>query len=166
MSLKGTFIPAILALSIIMACASPGPKTLDPDDVHWATYTDSTLQYSLEYPDVYTIKKEGDDVVFQYEGRTAMQVVFVDEETGRRRGLWFSNEPSGEIQLGTIEGQRYVYDHYHGLFYSRTITYAVPYKNKYIGLEFRKNKGESLLDEVELKILASFKFTAPELLPE
>jgi len=60
------------------------------------------------------------------------------------------------IELAGKQGLKYVYNHYDAIFYMRTISYVVDYKDKYLGLEFRTDNQE--LDEIQKKILSSLKF--------
>ena len=62
----------------------------------------------------------------------------------------------GSIELDNREGLKYIYDHYDGPFYMRTVSYVVEYGGKFLGLEFRTDREE--LDDVQRRVLRSFRF--------
>jgi hypothetical protein len=159
MSLR--FMRTLLPISfcvILGACGFRAPPSIDPDAVGWLTYTDTSLGISVPYPDIYRVESsdDGSYVAFRHRSFTPMIIRFVDEQDGRQRGLWFASKPAGESLLGGVPAQRYIYKHYDGPFGARMIAYVIPYKGKYLGMEFRSNGG---LDRAQEKILAQVKIT-------
>lgn len=74
------------------------------------------------------------------------------------RGL--RQEGGKGIELDGRPGKKYVYDHRDGPFRARTIAYVIPYRDKYLGLEFQTDRE---LYAVQLHILASFTLTRSSL---
>lgn len=129
-----------------------------PDQLAWVSYTHSTLPYSLRYPDLFTVDEEkGGSVFFRYGCGVPTVVRFHDEKEGRRRGAWFGHEPVEDIQLNGHAGKKYIYDHNDGPFSVRTVAYVVPFRGKFLGLEFR-TPGE--LNAVQKRILEAFVISA------
>jgi hypothetical protein len=143
-----------MLMLLLGGCLSSPPPFPAPGTFQWATYTHATLPYTLSYPDVFTVHTFGNTTAFRYGDTFVMRVVFVDATEARKRGLWASHTPQGPIRLGGIEGQRYTYDHHDGPFYIRTIAYVVPYRDRYLGLEFRTD--HTTLTPTQQQIVASF----------
>ena len=143
---------------VLIGCSQPIPKSLETGTFGWVTYSNTQLAYSLKYPDIYTKSEErdGKDIVFQYDGITAMRVLFVSEEEGTNRGLWVKSKPVEEIEMAGVKGYRYVYNHYDLLASVHTISCVIEYKGKLLGLEFRTD--ENILDDVQKTILNSLEF--------
>ena len=85
-----------------------------------------------------------------------MSISHVDEQEGRNRGLRVKHGAVGSIQISGRPGSQYRYDHYDGPFYMRTVSYVVPHREKFLGLEFRTHLEQP--DEVQRRILQSFRF--------
>lgn len=148
----------LFGLLVAIGCKSTPPESLDPKEVSWQNYSNSKIGVSLNYPDVYTINedRDGDGVIFRHKGKSALLLRFMDEEESKHRGLWFGHKPQAEIELGGKKGFQYDYNHGDGPFFSRTVSYVVEYRDKYLGLEFRTDNTD--LDEVQQKVLSSFRF--------
>ena len=148
----------LFGLLVAIGCKSTPPESLDPKEVSWQTYSNSEIGVSLNYPDVYTLNEESDGrgVIFRHKGKSALLLRFMDEEESKHRGLWFGYKPHAEIELGGRKGLKYDYRHGDGPFLSRTVSYVVEYRDKYLGLEFRTDNPD--LDEVQQKVLSSFRF--------
>ena len=146
------------ATIFINGCTQPYPRALDSTNIEWATYSNRQLNYSMKYPNIYSKseEKDGKEVVFKYDGITAMRVVFVSEEEGDSRGLWVGNKAVEKIEMGGQEGYRYVYDHYDAIASVHTISCVIEYKGKFLGLEFRT--ANNMLDDVQKKVLNSMEF--------
>ena len=67
------------ATFFINGCTQPYPRALDSTNIEWATYSNRQLNYSMKYPNIYSKSeaKDGKEVVFKYDGITAIRVVFV-----------------------------------------------------------------------------------------
>ena len=148
----------VITATYFIGCRAPSPETLEAGTFEWAAYTDEQLGYSLEYPKIYAIIKQhdGKDVVFKQDGTTAFRVLFVTQEEGDSRGLWVESKPVENIEMSGRPGRRYVYDHFDGPVYSHTIAFVIDYRDRLLGIEFRTD--ENMLDEVQKRILDSFKF--------
>jgi hypothetical protein len=156
MSSKSLRRGAPAAVSALMfAClaftACGAPPHLQPGSFGWADYAVPALGLALSYPDVYVPQAEGDAYVAFRHGRFMPLIIrFVDEADGRQRGLWFGHPAVNAIDVGAIAGQEYVYTHYDGPFGARMIACVIPWKGKYLALEFRTNED---LDAVQQEIL-------------
>lgn len=153
---KSSFQFLFLALSgvLLQSCRAPAPPSLDFQQVKWRRYENTTAHYSLQYPDIYKLEEEKTGgALFRHNG-VPLLVRFTDEIEGRLRGAWFGSKAAGEIELSGRKGLKYVYNHFDGPSYVRTIAYVVAHEGKYLGLEFRSDADE--LDKVQQKILASF----------
>ena len=139
-----------LAILVLSACAAP--PHLVPGTFGWAQYTDPSLGLTVSYPDSYTPRVEGDGsyVAFRSGRFTPLIIRFVDEADGRKRGLWFGHPAAGAVVIGNIEGQQYMYRHYDGPFGVRMVACVIPWRGKYLALEFRTD-GE--LDPVQDEVL-------------
>ncbi len=155
---------ALLAAGLTAACdrTSVVTQRLDPERLRWRTYTDRTLAYSIDYPEGFEMQVRDDGeaqlrVTGVYSTDVPARVVHATEEEARRRGLWARKFITGPATLGGRQGERYVYTHSDGPFYSRTVAYVVPHRGKMLGLEFR---AEGDLDRVQQRMLASFRLPA------
>jgi hypothetical protein len=149
-----------LLLSCIALAACGAPPHLAAGSFGWASYVDPAIGVSLWYPDVYAPQaaSDGSYVPFRYGRFTPLIIRFVDEKDGKQRGLWFGSVPTGAIQVGGIVGQEYIYTHYDGPFGARMIACVVPWKGKYLGIEFRTN-GD--LDSAQQEILRRVALSNP-----
>ena len=146
------------ACVLLFGCNSSKHPRLDPTSVNWVTYDNSSVGYRVPYPDVYTpsASDNGAYVAFRYHRYTPLLVRCVDEQEGKRRGLWFGSAPAEKIQLGGVGGKKYIYTHYDGPFGARMIAYVIPFKGRFLGLEFRTDTN---LDPVQQVILRDFSIT-------
>lgn len=154
-------VALLLGLGLLAAAAAfflkdPLPRP-DPAVVGWKTYANDTVGYTFEYPDVYTVTEYSDGavVILRQERTPRVLVSFVTEGDGQRQGIWFAHEPDGEITLGGREGQHYLYTHYDGPFGDPTEAYVVPWRDRMLGLEFRR---ERPIDALDRRTLESFRF--------
>jgi len=146
-----------LALFLFGCCKEDVPPLSEqqPDRLQWVSYTHPAISYTLRYPDIFMAEEEkAGSVFFRYGCGVPVVVRFLDEKEGRRRGAWYGHEPLEDIQLSGRAGKKYIYEHNDGPFSIRTVAYVVPYRGKYLGLEFR-TPGE--LNEVQQHVLASFE---------
>lgn len=147
----------LLAGIFVTSCCQenvPALESLNTDTLTWAAYTHPAVPYSLRYPEVFTVEEEkAGSVFFRYGCGVPVVVRFHDEKEGRRRGAWFGHDPVQDIQLHGHAGKKYIYDHNDGPFSARTVAYVVPFRDKFLGLEFR-TPGE--LNAVQERILESF----------
>ena len=148
-----------LLLPLLIGCTEEKSlHSLNVDSLSWTEYTNREVRYSLRYPTVFTVDDDAADNVFlRYSGAPPVVVRFIDEEEGRRRGTWFGHNPVEDIQLASRSGKKYVCDHWDGPFRARTIAYVIPYRDKYLGLEFRTDRE---LYPVQERILSSFTLPA------
>jgi len=126
----------------LLSCRHEPLEAIPQEDVHWKDYRNPAMGLALSYPDPYEIQRESGEFVFFLHGdRTAARLNFVTEREGRSRGLWFGNASTGDIQMAGRVGQRYDYTHWDGPFGDLTIAFVVPYRDRYLGLEFRSAVG-------------------------
>ncbi len=150
-------VAAAISLCVI-SCQHDPQEPVAPDGVRWKRYHDDVLGVSLDYPNAYEFKeRHGNDVVFTREGRTTLRISFVTEQEGKSRGLWVGQMPSGNIQINDRTGHRYDYTHWDGPFGDPTVAFVVPYRDRFLGLEFR-----SAVGPVEEAIVNSVKWDADE----
>jgi hypothetical protein len=150
----------ILGLSgfLMTGCGGTPPQNPSATAVAWKVYSNPVVGYTLEHPDLYETEEDldGGTVLLRYDGYPVISIRHADEQEGRRHGLWIKHEAVGSIELDRREGLKYIYDHYDGPFYMRTVSYVVEYGGKFLGLEFRTDREE--LDDVQRRVLRSFRF--------
>lgn len=149
MKLGRKLILLISGLLFWLGCQSKAPKNPDIADVNWQTYSNENIKISLTYPDIYEVDENLDahGALFRYGGHPVISLRFTDEHQGKSHGLWFGHKPEKSIELGGRNGLKYVYNHYDGPLYMRTVSYVVEHEDKYLGLEFRTENQE--LDEIQ-----------------
>ena len=123
-------LPALLA-----GCRSEAPAA-PPDDVETRRFESPALDVALVVPASFSVHQDEAGVVFRHAGRPAIRLLWLDEERGRERGLWFGHEARPATIAGR-PGARYDYMHWDGPLRSRTVSYVVPYRGRELGLEFR-----------------------------
>ncbi len=126
--------------AILTGCRSTGPDAVDPDLADWAEYHHVGLALTLQYPSQYAVQEYGDagEICFRMNGVPALWVHHLTEEQAGERGLWARHEPGGHGELDGLPATRYEYDHPDGLQVSRTISWVVPYRDRFLALEFRE----------------------------
>jgi hypothetical protein len=113
----------------------------------------------VDVPDFYSggEHQNGRSVLFRHDGYPVLSISFVDEYEGDSRGLWVGHESVGSIRLAGRDGKRYVYRHYDGPSYMRTVSYVVEHRDRWLGLEFRTELEEA--DPLQQRILESFRYS-------
>jgi len=149
----GMILATVLSLSAA-CCAAGSTRDLDPEALTWVDYTQSRAGYSLSLPTAMRPDESGDSVLLRYRGGVPVLVRVTTAEDGKRRGAWFGHQPDGPITLDGQAGEKFTYLHWDGPFAARTISYVVPFGNRFLGLEFRTATD---LDPVQERILASFR---------
>ena len=150
---------------------SPELPQVELNDVQWQTYTNSKLGFAFDYPDAYNLEtREDDDVALRLDGSNLIVISHLTQQQADSRGLWADHKPVEDIELDGRAGKKYDYNHFDIFAGVHTISYVVPYKQKFLAIEFRTRRAsvfESLgikprydreLNEVEKKMLASFRF--------
>ncbi len=154
----------ILGLSgfSMAGCGGTPPQNLPVDAVAWRVYSNPVVGYALEHPDLYETEEDHDGrtVLLRYDGYPVISIRHADEREGRSHGLWIKHKAVGSIELDKRGGLKYIYDHYDGPFYMRTVSYVVEHGGKFLGLEFRTDREE--LDDVQRRVLRSFRFIGDE----
>ena len=140
----------LVALCMLVGCGLP--TKVDPSNIHWAEYTNPN-GYSLSYPAEYKPETNDGEVIFRYYLNVPMLVRWTDEAGAQGHDLWFGHAPVMEMNLAGVNGKKYIYDHHDGPSSSRTVSYVIPFKGKFLALEFR-TEGE--LDSAEKRVLDSF----------
>lgn len=150
------FIPVLALTVLISSCENRPPPALSMASVEWATYTNEKVGYTVQYPANYTLDKSrnGRDVLFRYDGFPVLAVNFTTTDEADGRGLWADHEPVGDVDLAGQQGRQYVYNHYDGPFYMRTLSYVVEHRDRFLAVEFR-TQNESV-DSLQHHILRSF----------
>jgi len=148
------------ALLLSAGCEMPSKpfQELQMNEVEWTVYQDPVLSYSLRYPTVLrpSPSPEG-EVFFRYGWGVPVLVRFTDEAEGRKRGAWFGNAPVGKTSLAGHAGEKFIYEHSDFGSNARTVGYVIPYRGKFLALEFR---AANELSEVQQQILSSFELPA------
>jgi hypothetical protein len=154
----------LIVAGAVVSCARESTASLSAEEATWTTYTNAKLGYTLAYPDALAPYERGPEVLFRapgplpfrtrFTGAVPVLVRWEDEAEGRSRGAWFGSEPAGEITLGGVAGERYVYVHHDGPTSDPTVAYVIPFRGKFLALEFR-TAGD--LDPVQQRILESFR---------
>lgn len=147
---------AMLILGSGCRMNSPLLKNLKAGEVSWVTYSNTNLWYTITYPAVFEPEVYDDgNVLFRYGSGVPVLVRYTDEKTGRKRGAWFGHQPVAPITLGGRKGNKFIYEHWDGPFVSRTVSYVVEHRGKFLALEFRT---PDELYEIQRRMLASFTF--------
>ncbi len=143
---------------LMAGCGGTPPQSPPANAVAWKVYSNPVVGYTLEHPDLYETEEDHDGrtVLLRYDGYPVISIRHADEQEGRSRGLWIKHEAVGSIELDSREGLKYIYDHYDGPFYMRTVSYVVEHGGQFLGLEFRTDREE--LDGVLRRVLRSFRF--------
>ncbi len=150
----------ILGLSALSMTGCGGTPPLNPpaNALAWKTYSNPSVGYTFEHPDLYEVEEhhDGRTVLLRYDGYPVVSIRHADEQEGRSHGLWIKHDAVGTIELDSRAGLKYIYDHYDGPFYMRTVSYVVEHGSRFLGLEFRTDREE--LDDVQRRVLQSFRF--------
>ena len=150
----------ILGLSALSMTGCGGTPPLNPpaNAVAWKIYSNPSVGYTFEHPDLYEVEEhhDGRTVLLRYDGYPVVSIRHVDEQEGRSHGLWIKHDAVGTIELDSRAGLKYIYDHYDGPFYMRTVSYVVEHGSRFLGLEFRTDREE--LDDIQRRVLQSFRF--------
>ena len=166
-------------------CGGTPPLNLPANAVAWKIYSNPSVGYTFEHPDIYEVEEhhdgrtvllrydgypvvehpdiyeveehhDGRTVLLRYDGYPVVSIRHADEQEGRSHGLWIKHDAVGTIELDSRAGLKYIYDHYDGPFYMRTVSYVVEHGSRFLGLEFRTDREE--LDDVQRRVLQSFRF--------
>ena len=123
--------------------------------MHWSTYANPAVGYSLSYPEAFSIDRRGggDYVGFRYCASEPAIVRFVSEAEGRRAGLWFGVASTRETSLGSAAAEEYAYRRYDGPFGARMLAVVIPWRGRFLALELRTD-GEPTA--VQRRMLESF----------
>lgn len=146
-------LPACFGL---VACSAEEPPEPAAGTFEWTSYSNPIAGFTMDVPDLYSPREEKGSVLFRDGGRVPIKVYWITAEEGRRRGLWFGEESTGDIALGGVSGRGYAYDHCDGPFCSRMLSYVVPHRGKELALEFRS---DGPLNAVNAHVLESFSLT-------
>jgi hypothetical protein len=154
-AITGSLLPAI-------GCTMPDPVEPETGTFEWATYENNTVGFSLEYPGVYVAEtqEDGNAVLFRAERGVPVKVYWTTEAEAEGNGLWFGKTPIGEVTLAGVAGQLYEYAHCDGPLCSTMKSYVVPWRGRFLALEFRSS---GPLHEVNRHVLSSFHIRAPAL---
>lgn len=146
-----------LLISIgLLGCRSEAPPA-PAASVELSTYHGRDLDVSVAYPSTFTPDERGPEVVFRNGGAPAIRIVWVTEEEADDRGLWAGHQGAPATIAGRA-GMVYDYDHRDFERFTRTISYVVPYRGRWLGLEFRTDEPE--LPEAYQRVLESLQLEA------
>ncbi|MGI9516949.1 MAG: hypothetical protein ACR2NP_07895 [Pirellulaceae bacterium] len=149
----------------------PDLPRVKADRVNWTRYTHAGLGVSLDVPESLHIEESSDNVSMSLDGSGLVFISWISENDADDRGLWGGRQPNGDTKLGGVAGKKYVYDHFDALAGVHTIAHVVPFRDKFLALEFRTRRitvFEELglirgtedrdLNQAELRMLNSFRF--------
>jgi len=149
---------AIMMMGVILslaACRTEAPEHPDPGQLEWTAFIHPTLNYRLEYPTIYTVQQDGEDVYFRNEGHPSLVIHYGSRQKADKHGLWADHEPEETVRFASREWDAYDYNHRDAFFQMRTISFVTPYRDGYLSLDIRTDAD---LDEVHQKIIYSFTF--------
>lgn len=153
---RAGWIPVALTAGALFfqGCLS-APDTPQAGTFEWKSYRNERMGVSLEYPGAYEPDEwaAGADVAFRLKGAPAIRLTFRTEEDALHHGLWAEHQPVSDVTFAGRAGKRYEYNHYDGPFGSPVLAFVIPYKGKYLALEFRTTNTE--LDDVQRRMLES-----------
>ncbi len=148
----------------------PDLPTVDAASVNWTSYSHEGMGIALEVPDAFDIEEEPYGVRMYYDGSPLVMISCISETAADDRGLWGGREPTGDTELGGVAGKNYVYDHFDALAGVHTIAHVIPYRDKFLALEFRTRRisvfeelglvrvaEDRQLNEAELRMFSSFR---------
>ena len=147
----------VLPLFILtFGCESKPPPVLSMASIRWGTYKNERVGYTLQYPVAYILQlsQTGRDILFRHNGFPAMAINYTTKGEADERGLWADHKAAGEIKLADQFGKQYIYNHYDGPFYMRTVSYVIILDSKFLALEFRTQNEKA--DSLQQHILDSF----------
>jgi hypothetical protein len=146
----------LVSLGLLAACRGEAPPAPDAETVQWRDYHASELGVSLRVPSSFDVDEQGPEVSFRSEeGPTAFRLVWVTEQDADERGLWAGHD-GARATLAGHDALLYDYDHADFGRRVRTIAYVVPWRERYLGLEFRTDEPE--LPPVYRSVLESVRF--------
>ena len=164
-----------LVVLAVLPTLRPDLPQIDANRTAWSRYTHEELGFSLDVPDAMNAEQDSAGIVLSLDGSGLVFVSYISESEADDRGLWGGRESVGDTQLGGIAGRKYVYDHFDALAGVHTIAHVVPWRDKFLALEFRTRRTslfEELglirvaedreLNEAELRMLNSFRFNSDE----
>ncbi len=151
-AIAGSLLPAI-------GCTMSDPAEPETGTFEWSTYESNTVGFALEYPDVYEAEtqEDGNAVLFRADRGVPVKVYWTTEAEAEGHGLWFGESSIEEITLAGIEGQLYEYAHCDGPLCSTMKSYVVPWRGRFLALEFRSS---GPLHGVNRHVLRSFHVRA------
>ena len=143
--LPATGLLALISLPLLR------PDFPDPDDqsLNWRIYQNQPLGFQMEVPQEYHIEEIDDEVRMSFQDTTLVSISLLDFEAAQQRGLWASHHPDGEFVLGGISGHHYSYHHFDLLFGVHARAVVVPYRDRFLALEFRTRR-ISILEDLGL----------------
>jgi hypothetical protein len=168
--LGGLSLAGIVGGILLVPYLEPRLPTADPAGIVWTSYADESLGFAFDVPEEYEVEPDERGAVLRLGGSAIVHVAWVDDEEGRRRGLWSSHDPAGPIELGGRTGNKYEYNNYDALSGVRSHAWVVPHRGKSLGIELRTRR-VSLLeslgvdareeiapDATGMRIVESFRF--------
>ena len=171
-TLIGLPFAGLIVLAMLPTLRPDMPR-VDASRTTWSHYSHQELGFSLDVPDAMKIEEGSEGIVLSVEGVGLVFVSFISESEADDRGLWGGRDPAANTQLGGVAGKKYVYDHFDALAGVHTIAYVVPWRDRFLALEFRTRRTslfEELglihvsedreLNEAELRMLESFRFNS------
>lgn len=149
-------LAVVAQLLVATGCMMPDPPEPSAGSFEWATYENGTVGFSMEFPSVYRADTQAGarSVLFRGDRGVPVKVYWTTEAEAEGRGLWFGEDPKGEITLAGHEGVLYEYTHCDGPFCSRMKSYVVPLRGRLLALEFRS---DGPLHDVNRHMLDSFR---------
>jgi len=137
-------------------CESKPPPALSMASVRWVTYKNENVGYTLQYPVAYILQtsQTSRDILFRHNGFPALAINYTTKGEADERGLWTDHKAAGKIKLAGQSGKQYIYNHYDGPFYMRTVSYVIELDSNFLALEFRTQTEKT--DSLQQHILDSF----------
>lgn len=145
---------ALLVSALGCVAQSAPTADLDPEALTWVEYAEPAVGYRFSHPDLMTPMSQAASVLLRMPGHGVPALVrFTTEAEGRRRGAWFGHPAAAAATLAGRPAEIFDYTHWDGPVGDRTLAYVVPWRERWLALEFR-TPGE--LSAVQQRILDSF----------
>lgn len=149
---------AIMTCVLIALGCVRAPEWPMAESIEWKRYENVPIGYSFDVPAQREIDETAGGTLIRYRGGPIIAINFVTEREGRERGLWSGHDAVGKASLGGRDGALYMYSHFDGPLSMPVISYVVPHRGKFLGLEFRVAGTE--LGPIQRHVLGSFVFTS------
>ena len=145
---------AILAI-VIVSCATTAPMLPSAADLQWTSFHSERLGITLEIPKEFVAQEYDGDLFFRYADHLALRITLSTPEEARRRGLWPSSPPVGNVTVAGQSAVEYFYDHYDGPIYDHYVAFVFAHRGQSLAIAFHSEQNE--LNSTQQRIVDSLR---------